>query len=198
MPDGPPRRIIVRGTSGSGKTTLARALSEKLGIEHTEIDALHHLPDWKERPTEELRQIIAEIVERDSWIIDGNYKAVTSEHVRKADTIVWLDYSFMTVFMRLFFRTVRRLITKEVLWHGNRESFKKSFFSRESILLWMVTTHGRRKRQCRELQAELAGTDVCFVRLRSPRQADKWLNQNSVDSPDSSSSSRRLRQSSPP
>lgn len=172
-----PKRIIVQGTSGSGKTILARALSKKLGIEHTEIDALHHLPDWQDRPTEELRQIIARIVERDSWIIDGNYKVVTSEYVRKADTIVWLDYLFMTVFMRLFFRTVRRLITKEVLWHGNRESFKKSFFSRDSILVWMVTTHGRRKRQCRELQAELADTDVEFVRFSRPRQAEAWLDQ---------------------
>ena len=172
-----PRRNIVRGTSGCGKTTLARAISERLGIEHTELDAHHHLPNWGERPTEELKQIVEGIVARESWIIDGNYKVVTSEHVRKADTIVWLDYSFLTVLFRLVCRTIRRSITKEELWHGNRESFRKSFFSRESILVWMVTTHGRRKRQCRELRAELADTDVEFIRFSRPRQADAWLAQ---------------------
>lgn len=171
------RRIIVRGTSGCGKTTMARAISERLGIEHTELDAHHHLPNWQERPREELQQIVDEVVARECWIIDGNYKAVTGQHLAKADTIVWLDYSFLTVLFRLVFRTIRRSITKEELWQGNRETFKKSFFSRDSIFVWMVTTHGRRKRQCREMQAELAGTDIEFLRFSRPRQAEDWLAQ---------------------
>ena len=172
-----PRRIIVRGTSGSGKTFMSRALSAKLGIEHTEIDAHFHLPGWQERPREELSAILDGVVEKDAWILDGNYTVVTTEHQQKADTVVWLDYSFPTVFFRLLKRTVRRSLKREELWNGNRETFLKSFFSRESILWWMVTTYTKRKRQCDELRAELQGTPVEFVRLKSPRQAEEWLGQ---------------------
>ncbi len=172
-----PRRIIVRGTSGAGKTWMAQAIGETLGIEPTEIDAVSHLPDWQERPRAELQAILDEVVEGDAWIIDGNYGSVMNEHVHRADTVVWLDYTFVTVFWRLLKRTVRRSLTKEELWQGNRETFSKSFFSRESILWWMVTTHGRRKSQCRALQAAVAGTNGEFVRLTSPGQAGDWLAQ---------------------
>lgn len=171
------RRINVCGTSGSGKTTICRALSDALGIEHTEMDWLHHLPNWQERPREELAELVREVVSRDAWIIDGNYRATLDEHRDKADLIVWLDYSFVTVLIRLVSRTFRRSVMKEELWHGNRETFKKSFFSRDSILVWMVTTHGRRRKQCDEMQKKFAGTSVEFLRFRSPREADAWLSQ---------------------
>lgn len=171
------KRIIVRGNCGSGKTTMAKALSEILGIEHTEIDANFHLPDWQERPREEFQQIMDAVVERECWIIDGNYRDTMTRHQTKADMIVWLDYSFMTTFIQLFKRTMRRMISQEELWSGNRESFRKQFFTRQSIFWWMIQTHSRRKRQCAEQVEELRGSPVEIVRFTKPRQADEWLAQ---------------------
>ena len=169
------RRVIVRGTSGAGKTTFSRAVGEKLKIEVTEIDSYQHLPGWTERPHEELCELMAEVVEKDSWVIDGNYQKVMGPHQHKADLIVWLDYSFLTVFGRLFYRTMRRMITREELWSGNRETFFKQFFTRDSILWWMITTHKRRRDQCAEQEREFADSDVEFVRFRKPRDAESWL-----------------------
>jgi adenylate kinase family enzyme len=170
-----PRRVFVRGTSGAGKTTLARLLAEKLGAEYVEMDAIHHLPNWTERPREETQAIVAEIVEREAWVIDGNYAAVLEPHVTKADMVVWLDYGFLTVFWRVLARTVRRSLRREELWAGNRETFGKAFFSRDSIIWWMVTTFHRRRRQCRQMKRALAGTDTAFVHLTSPLATDIWL-----------------------
>ena len=42
----PYRRVNVVGTSASGKTTFARALAERLGVRHVELDALHWQSGW--------------------------------------------------------------------------------------------------------------------------------------------------------
>ena len=46
-----PRRVAVIGTSGAGKTTFARHVSERLGLDHVELDALFWLPGWIEPET---------------------------------------------------------------------------------------------------------------------------------------------------
>ena len=99
-----PRRIIVRGTSGAGKTWMARAIGEILGIEPTEIDAISHLPDWQERPREELKTILSRVVESDAWIIDGNYGGTMGIRFSAADTVIFLDFPRWLC----IFRVIRR------------------------------------------------------------------------------------------
>jgi hypothetical protein len=61
------------------------------------------------------------------------------------------------------------------LWHGNRESLRKSFVSRESILLWAIKTHRRRKTQYQTLLVDPRSRHLRVIRLRSPREAKRWL-----------------------
>jgi hypothetical protein len=68
--------------------------------------------------------------------------------------VVWLDYGFRVVFLRALRRTIRRSIRSEHLWHGNRESIRRAFLSRESILLWAATTHRRRRAPFRQLRSD--------------------------------------------
>jgi hypothetical protein len=46
-------------------------------------------------------------------------------------------------------------------------------FSRDSLLLWILTTYRRRRREYPRLLA--ARPDLAVFRLRSPRDADRWL-----------------------
>ena len=170
-----PRRFIVRGTSGAGKSTLAKRIAEKTQAPYIELDAIHHLPNWTERPREETQKIVAEITETPAWVIDGNYGHALDPHLERADAVVWLDYAFPIVFWRILSRTVRRSVRREELWAGNRETFKKSFFSKDSILLWMLTTFHRRRRQCHETKRRLQGTSTAFVHLTSPLATELWL-----------------------
>lgn len=166
------QRILVIGTTGSGKTTLARALAARLGLPHGEQDAWNHLPGWQEAPPGEFRARVAAFTAGDAWVMDGNYTKARDIGWARADTLVWLDYPAPVVFGRLLRRTLRRSVTREELWSGNRESFQKAL-SRDSILVWFFRTHWKRRRDTPELIAQFPHLRV--VRLRTPREAARWL-----------------------
>lgn len=171
----PGQRISVVGTSGSGKTTVGRAIADRLGIPFVELDALAWLPGWTDRPLAELRELVEERTRGPAWVVDGNYSKVRDLVWGRADTVVWLDYPFRRVFGQLLRRTLRRALRREELWNGNRESIRMSFFSRESILLWAIRTHRRRKREYPELLARSEHTRLRVIRLRSPAETRRWL-----------------------
>ena len=86
-----------------------------------------------------------------------------------------LDYPFLVSGWRLLRRTVLRSVRREELWQGNRETSRRSFMSSESILLWFLRTFRRRRRQYEAAMADPANAHFTFVRLRSPREAERWL-----------------------
>ncbi len=168
-------RIAVVGTTGSGKTTLAKQIAQSLAIPHIELDALHWEPNWTEVPNEIFRERVRQAIAPNSWVTDGNYSVVRDLLWPRANTIVWLDYSFPVTFSQLLWRTIRRAITQEPICNGNRESFRLSFFSKDSILLWLLRTYGKNRKKYPPLfqQPEYAHLEV--VRLRSPQATEQWL-----------------------
>lgn len=166
-------RMIIVGTSGSGKSTLAEALSSELAIPRIELDALHWLPNWVERDDEGFRRLVAEATVGDHWVVDGNYSVVRNILWPKATDIVWLNMGRMTVFSRVLKRTLRRCFTQEKLWAGNTESLRKAFFSRDSILLWSLTTHGRNVAKYTRLRQDPAFAHLRWHEVRSARDAQR-------------------------
>ena len=169
-------RVLVVGSTGAGKTALARELAARLGAEHVELDALHFAENWVEVPDEVFAERTAAATEGGAWVLDGNYSAVMRDLAwERAQSVVWLDYPFLVCGWRLLRRTVLRVARREELWQGNRETFRRSFASRDSILLWFLRTFPRRRRQYEAAMADPANAHLSFVRLRSPREAERWL-----------------------
>ena len=98
----------------------------------------------------------------------------------RAQTIVWLDYSFALTGWQLLRRTMRRCVRREELWHGNRETFRMSFASRDSILLWFLRTHRAKRRYYEAAIRDPAHAHLAWVRLRSPHATERWLNRLEV------------------
>lgn len=168
-------RVAVVGSSCSGKTTLARNLSSLLGVPHIELDALHWEADWKPRPVPEFHDLVARAVSADRWVADGNYGTVRDLVWSRATAVVWLNYPFHLVFPRALWRTLRRTATREELYSGNRESFRKAFLSRDSILLWVITSFRRRRKEYTALRESRAYPQIRFWELRVPSEASSLL-----------------------
>lgn len=168
------KRVVVVGTSGSGKTTVARAIAERLDLPRIELDALHWGPNWTEASDEVFRARVAAAIASDGWVVDGNYRQVRDLYMPLADCVVWLDLPLRTCLRRIVVRTVRRAWTGEILWGTNRESWRKTL-SRDSMILWVLTTHRRRRREYAERFAGPTPGGVRVERLRSAREATAWL-----------------------
>ena len=178
------RRVAVVGTSGSGKTTFGQALAVCLGFPLIQLDALNWGPNWTPADVETFRDRVRAATAADAWVCDGNYSAVRPIVLDRADTVVWLDLPLRTCVWRVIRRTARRSRTREDLWgSGNRESWRKQI-GRESLVWWVLTTHGRRRRdyEARFALPSMAHLDV--RRFRSSAAAEAWLVGVAAGGPD--------------
>ncbi len=171
-----PRRFVIVGDTGSGKSTLAAAIARRLKLRHIELDALHWGPDWTPNPADEFRDAVSEALAiDDGWVVDGNYSAIRNVVWPESQVLVWLDYPFLTSFRQLFGRTTRRVFRGTELWSGNHERFLTQLFTRDSIFCWLISTHRRYRREYVELVGSGAVEHLQVVRLGSPTETRRWL-----------------------
>ena len=84
-------KAIVIGCPGSGKTTFAEKLKAKTGLPLFYLDAVWHKPDRTHISRAEFDTRLAEIIELDSWIIDGNYSRTLEVRIQMCDTVFLFD-----------------------------------------------------------------------------------------------------------
>jgi len=172
----PGTRIAVIGATGSGKTTLAQRLGSVLDLKVIELDAHHWMPDWSEKPWPEIRTELDPLTRQDNWIVDGNYSQLRDLIWPRSDTIIWLDYPFLQIFLRLFVRTLKRVFLKVELWNGNRERFRDNFLSRDSLFLWLLKSRPKHKKNYPLALQEPQHAHLQILRFTHPRQTERWLN----------------------
>ncbi len=165
--------VNVVGTSGCGKSTFAKQLAQLTGAQHIELDRLHWLPNWVEEDNDRFREKLQTAIEQtSSSVIDGNYHSKSADikwnHVT---SIVWVDPSFFRTFYQAITRAVSRIWTRKELWPetGNRESFRRTFLSHDSIIWWTIVTFRNNRRRYLELMNDPVVKHVRFFRLRHRR-----------------------------
>lgn len=165
------------GNSGSGKSTLGRALAAKLEVPYVELDSIFHQPNWTPLPEDEFQARVSAIVERDAWVVDGNYSAVRPIVWRRADTVVWLDLPRRSVMRQICWRTLRRAAGRVELWNGNRERWRNlfTFDPQESVIAWAWTRHATYRDRYRKAAADEANGHLEFIRLRSRAEAASFV-----------------------
>lgn len=177
------QRIVIVGTSGSGKTTLGEHLADLLDCPQVDLDALHWEADWTPAPQPVFRQRVAQALAVPRWVVSGNYQKVRDLTWEQADTLVWLDYPLLLVFWRLFRRALRRIISGEELWSGNRETWRGQFFSRDSLFLWALKSAPRHRREYPILFTQPEYSHLRVYHFKSPRQLQSWLEKFHQDFP---------------
>lgn len=101
------KKVALIGSGGSGKSTLARSLGEKLNIEVYHLDAFFWKPNWTPTSKEEQSKVQNELVNKEEWIIDGNYNGTMDIRLNAANIIIFVDINRVICIYRVFKRMIR-------------------------------------------------------------------------------------------
>ncbi|WP_042380746.1 adenylate kinase [Streptacidiphilus melanogenes] len=117
-------RVVILGRGGSGKSTLAAMLGTVTGLPVIELDKHFWGPGLEATPPEEWATVQGELARADRWIMDGDLGPydVLDIRLRRADTVILLDYSFWPCAWRAVRRSRERLDFWLWLWSWRRRS----------------------------------------------------------------------------
>lgn len=165
------KRIMIFGFSGGGKSTLARNMGEMLGIKPTHMDALHWKPNWTESSQEEKREKLAPILQRDTWIVEGNYtKVLWQERLVLADTVILIDVNRFSCLYQAWKRSkIYKGRTRPDMGEGCTEKFDLEFVK---WVFWEGRT--KRKRYLRTIGACADAGKNTYI-LKSKKAINNFL-----------------------
>ena len=86
------KKVIVIGCPGSGKSTVSRALHNKTGIPLYHLDMMYWNADKTTAEKSVFLERLSTVLEKDEWIIDGNYGSTMELRMAACDTMFFLDY----------------------------------------------------------------------------------------------------------
>ncbi|MCK4339248.1 MAG: DNA topology modulation protein [Candidatus Cloacimonetes bacterium] len=122
-------KILILGSSGSGKSTFAKKLGELLNIEVVHLDLHYWKPNWINTPREEWKEKLKVLLQKDCWIMDGNYASSLDLRLKHADTVIFLNSKRFFCLWRCFKRFVKfRGRVRSDLAVGCYEKFDLEFF----------------------------------------------------------------------
>ena len=86
------KKVIVIGCPGSGKSTVSRALHNRTGIPLYHLDMMYWNADKTTVEKSVFLERLSTVLEKDKWIIDGNYGSTMGLRMAACDTVIFLDY----------------------------------------------------------------------------------------------------------
>ena len=154
--DGAPplRRVVVLGRGGAGKSVFARRLGARTGLPVVELDREFWQEELRPLSRTGWSAVQVRLAAGEEWILDGDLGPydVLDVRLRRADTVVLLDYSLP----RCAWRAVRRGRERADFWR------------------WLWAYRRRYRPAILSAVARVAPHATLHV-LRGPRAAERFL-----------------------
>lgn len=157
------QKILILGCCGAGKSTFARKLHAKTGLEIIHLDQHYWNANWQETESVVWEKRVQKLVDRPTWIMDGNYGSTLDMRIEKADTIIYLDCPTYLCLWRILKRTWDYYGTERPdMPAGCKERFDFEFFHYVAVFNWV-----RRPSLLRKLAAINATKRVSILKNKA-------------------------------
>lgn len=166
------KRILIIGSPGSGKSTLARKLSHCLNLPCIYLDRIFWKPNWIKTPKDEFDILLKNELEKDCWIIDGNYNRTLPLRLKYADTVIWLDIPRIICLWRVFWRHGK---TRPDMTENCEEKRDKEFFE---FLKYIWNFPAENKVAIENILSEYNGNVII---IRNNRELKKFEIQTGIE-----------------
>ena len=85
-------KVVIVGPSGSGKSTFSRELHERTKIPLYHLDMLFWNADKTTVEKSVFLERVNELLDKDEWILDGNFNSTMELRMSRCDMVVFLDF----------------------------------------------------------------------------------------------------------
>lgn len=158
------RRVLILGSSGAGKSTLARALAARTGLPLVSLDRHYWRPGWQPMPDGEWLAKLEELLAPDEWIADGNFRGTLGYRLRRADTVIFLDFPRW----RCFAGVTQRVLARKPQADGCQSKWDVEF----AKWIWHYN-----KRTRPQMLAAVSESGIQPIILRNRAEVRRWLAQ---------------------
>ena len=158
------KKIIVIGCPGSGKSTVSRELHNKTGIPLYHLDMMYWNADKTTVEKSVFLERLSDVLEKDEWIIDGNYSSTMKLRMVACDTVIFLDYPLDVCLDGI--RERRGKPRSDMPWIETEED--------EEFIEFIKNYNEQQKPKVLELLKKYSDKNIII--LESREQADAFLN----------------------
>ena len=85
------KKVLVIGCPGSGKSTFSRRLHEITALPLHHLDMMYWNADKTTVSKDVFQKRLDDVLQTESWIIDGNYASSLSKRLKWCDTVFFMD-----------------------------------------------------------------------------------------------------------
>lgn len=162
-------KILIIGSGGAGKSTFARRLGALTGIEVFHLDSLYWKPGWIEPSKEEWMKTVEKLLEKDEWILDGNFGGTMDARFTACDTVIFLDFSPLVCTYRIISRRLKyHNQTRPDMGAGCNEKLDLEFLG----WVWNFRKNTKPKIEERLTPFE---NEKTIIRLKSTREVEDFF-----------------------
>jgi adenylate kinase family enzyme len=160
------KRILVIGNCGAGKSTFSAKLADILEIPLINLDYHFWNPGWKAVPTPEFDEILAKLVQGESWIMDGNYNRTMQYRLEFADTVFFFDFPRLISLNRAIKRNITGMRVDEIPGCPEKMNF--------ALFKWIWNYPSKQAPAILELLLQYKAT-INIYHFRSSKDVNRFL-----------------------
>ncbi len=172
-------RISIYGSGSSvGKSTLAVILGAKYDLPVVHLDQIYHLPtQWIWRPKEEYTALHDAEIQKERWILEGNYSDTVTQRFERSDTIIYIDMNRFGSAYRFIKRHYADVNNQKKQLGRIEPKDTKLSWSSLWYLLQPKIFYKRRRMAMKRISSLLKTHKFKVIRLNSFKQINEFIKQ---------------------